>query len=218
MKKFISLLVVLLLICSAALTAYAHSGRTDSSGGHKDNKNASGLGSYHYHCGGYPAHLHTNGVCPYASTSTSRSSSSSSSSSSKSTVREESVVYFRDIAGSSSSQVASSAPVAVEYDTDEAEKHNAEIKEYFQKFFSNDMIVISIGHLSEKNASVKVTYQTELLGFDTATLVFYDYDKDANTYSKIVSPNYTYVDKTLSFTTASNKGFVIISEKEFANK
>ncbi len=46
-------------------TAEAHSGRTDSSGGHRDNKNKSGLGSYHYHCGGYPAHLHTNGVCPY---------------------------------------------------------------------------------------------------------------------------------------------------------
>lgn len=45
---------------------YAHNGRTDSSGGHKDNKNVSGLGSYHYHCGGNPAHLHTNGVCPYS--------------------------------------------------------------------------------------------------------------------------------------------------------
>ena len=45
--------------------SYAHSGRTDSSGGHRDNKNKSGLGSYHYHCGGYPAHLHNNGGCPY---------------------------------------------------------------------------------------------------------------------------------------------------------
>ena len=35
---------------------------------HKDNKNASGLGSYHYHCGGYPAHLHTRGYCPYKDT------------------------------------------------------------------------------------------------------------------------------------------------------
>lgn len=26
-----------------------------------------GLGSYHYHCGGHPAHLHENGVCPYVS-------------------------------------------------------------------------------------------------------------------------------------------------------
>lgn len=44
----------------------AHSGRTDSRGGHKDNKNVSGLGSYHYHCGGHPAHLHTDGKCPYS--------------------------------------------------------------------------------------------------------------------------------------------------------
>lgn len=54
----------------------AHSGRTDSSGGHKDNKNKSGLGSYHYHCGGYPAHLHKNRVCPYKKTSTTKSVSS----------------------------------------------------------------------------------------------------------------------------------------------
>lgn len=49
------------------LVAEAHSGRTDRYGGHRDNKNKSGLGSYHYHCGGHPAHLHENGVCPYAS-------------------------------------------------------------------------------------------------------------------------------------------------------
>lgn len=47
------------------LTSEAHQGRTDSRGGHKDNKNKSGLGSYHYHCGGYSAHLHDNGICPY---------------------------------------------------------------------------------------------------------------------------------------------------------
>ncbi|MBS5065751.1 MAG: YHYH domain-containing protein [Hungatella hathewayi] len=50
--------------------AEAHSGNTDSHGGHRDNRNASGLGSYHYHCGGHPAHLHTNGVCPYAASDT----------------------------------------------------------------------------------------------------------------------------------------------------
>lgn len=47
------------------ITAEAHQGRTDSQGGHHDYKNKSGLGGYHYHCGGYPAHLHPNGVCPY---------------------------------------------------------------------------------------------------------------------------------------------------------
>ena len=51
---------------ATSITATAHSGRTDANGGHKDNKNKSGLGAYHYHCGGNPAHLHTDGVCPYA--------------------------------------------------------------------------------------------------------------------------------------------------------
>ncbi len=65
-------LKIVLLICTILLlnpiNSIGHGGRTDSRGGHKDNKNASGLGSYHYHCGGYPAHLHEGGVCPYSST------------------------------------------------------------------------------------------------------------------------------------------------------
>ena len=80
--KIIAILAIILSIISIGMNAYAHSGRTDSSGGHKDNKNKSGLGSYHYHCGGYPAHLHTNGVCPYSSSSSSSKSSTSSSSAS----------------------------------------------------------------------------------------------------------------------------------------
>lgn len=57
------------------IVAEAHSGRTDGNGGHRDNKNKSGLGSYHYHCGGHPAHLHTNGTCPYAATASSSTKS-----------------------------------------------------------------------------------------------------------------------------------------------
>lgn len=60
-------------IITPPLTTEAHSGRTDSRGGHKDNKNKSGLGSYHYHCGGHPAHLHPNGVCPYSNSSSTTS-------------------------------------------------------------------------------------------------------------------------------------------------
>jgi len=60
-------LCLLLCLALALLSAQglAHSGRTDANGGHKDNQNKSGLGPYHYHCGGHPAHLHENGVCPY---------------------------------------------------------------------------------------------------------------------------------------------------------
>ncbi|MDR7856346.1 peptidoglycan-binding protein [Tissierella sp.] len=76
------LAAVIALTPSSALT---HSGRTDSSGGHKDNKNKSGLGSYHYHCGGNPPHLHKDGVCPYISSTTSTSTTKTSTSSTKKT-------------------------------------------------------------------------------------------------------------------------------------
>ena len=67
-RKITSILLIILTLISIQINSYSHSGRTDSSGGHKDNNNESGLGNYHYHCGGHPAHLHTNGVCPYSST------------------------------------------------------------------------------------------------------------------------------------------------------
>lgn len=75
-KKFTAILIVCLLfttivptnIINTTLTVEAHSGRTDRFGGHHDYKNKSGLGSYHYHCGGNPPHLHENGICPYANT------------------------------------------------------------------------------------------------------------------------------------------------------
>lgn len=68
LKKVIIISIIIISLIMP-LNCLAHSGRTDSSGGHKDNKNASGLGPYHYHCGGHPAHLHDGGVCPYSATS-----------------------------------------------------------------------------------------------------------------------------------------------------
>lgn len=81
-KKLVTMMVCLSVLFSYTISS-AHSGRTDSSGGHHDYKNKSGLGSYHYHCGGYPPHSHSNGVCPYSSSSSSSKSSSSVKKSSK---------------------------------------------------------------------------------------------------------------------------------------
>lgn len=64
MKKRLIIFTTIAILFSQPFAVDAHQGRTDSSGGHRDNKNKSGLGPYHYHCGGHPAHLHTNG-CPY---------------------------------------------------------------------------------------------------------------------------------------------------------
>lgn len=85
-KKVIMLLAAILTIgyadaryADGIIIAQAHSGRTDSQGGHHDYKNKSGLGSYHYHHG-YPAHLHPNGVCPYENANASSTANQNSSS------------------------------------------------------------------------------------------------------------------------------------------
>ena len=73
----IAMLCIILMLMSLFLTlpVYAHSGRTDSKGGHINYS----TGEYHYHHG-YSAHQHPNGVCPYSSSNTSNNQSDSSNS------------------------------------------------------------------------------------------------------------------------------------------
>lgn len=59
-KSYICIALVLLISCIATVLVFAHGGRTDANGGHYNRS----TGEYHYHHG-YPAHQHTNGVCPY---------------------------------------------------------------------------------------------------------------------------------------------------------
>lgn len=60
-------LLFFIFIVSFCVSVSAHPGGVDQSGGHKDKKNVSGLGSYHYHCDGHPEHLHgPSGLCPYS--------------------------------------------------------------------------------------------------------------------------------------------------------
>lgn len=75
-KKFLILFCIFLITIS-----FAHSGRTDSKGGHYDRS----TGEYHYHHG-YPAHKVCGTNCPYNNVDkTNRSSTSSTSSKSIST-------------------------------------------------------------------------------------------------------------------------------------
>ena len=60
-KILVCMLVFMFLVSS---NTFAHPGKTDSNGGHKDSKNISGFGKYHYHHGN-EAHLHNNGLCPF---------------------------------------------------------------------------------------------------------------------------------------------------------
>lgn len=82
-KRRIASLMLAATIALTPATTLGHGGRTDANGGHKDNKNKSGLGSYHYHCGGNSAHLHDKGVCPYSSSTSTKSTTTSKSSTTK---------------------------------------------------------------------------------------------------------------------------------------
>ena len=60
MKKILCIIIAVICVISFSILCFAHSGRTDANGGHKD----SSTGEYHYHHG-YPEHQHPNGKCPY---------------------------------------------------------------------------------------------------------------------------------------------------------
>lgn len=81
MKRKLLTVLCLLSAVFLAVNCSAHSGKTDSKGGHYN----SSTGEYHYHHG-YPAHRHTNGECPYDfDDQTSHKTGSSSGTSSKET-------------------------------------------------------------------------------------------------------------------------------------
>lgn len=70
-----TIILIAVLVCILSLSASAHSGGTDSKGGHY----VESTGEYHYHHG-FPAHQHTDGVCPYEFKDKTNHNSSGSSS------------------------------------------------------------------------------------------------------------------------------------------
>ena len=145
LKKFLIILGVLALLVSNV--AYVHSGRTDANWGYRDNKNKSELGSYHYHCGGYPAHLHTNGVCPYSSSPSSSKSKGSSSSSSGSKNKE--------ISGASSSNSKTVTPV-----TNTVNAENIKINENVKELKVGETKQLTTSTLPTDTTDKKVTWKS----------------------------------------------------------
>lgn len=101
MKKMITAIFCLILVITPAS---AHPGRTDANGGHWDHS----TGEFHYHHG-YPAHQHTNGVCPYDYDDQTGATSGSPSSGSSSNAVAATADPSADEAGISSSTTSESA-------------------------------------------------------------------------------------------------------------
>lgn len=143
--KIISIFLIVLSVVFMGVNTYAHSGRTDANGGHRDNQNKSGLGSYHYHCGGHEAHLHPNGVCPYSSSASSSSSKSSTSSSSSSS-------SSKSTTSSSSSSSSNSEPLTVEVTEIKIDEDIGSIEEGKSKLLT---AAITPDNASDKNVTWK---------------------------------------------------------------
>lgn len=150
-RKLSATILTAFIICTTTmntvippLTTEAHSGRTDSRGGHKDNKNKSGLGSYHYHHG-YPAHLHTGGVCPYANGYTSSSSASASSSSTNTSNTSSTNTISNYVAQDSSTQTASTLD-------------NTEVKTIIISDTSYDNVAFNASYYANKHKDVYDVY------------------------------------------------------------
>lgn len=203
MKKHLSILLVTLLLISQFTTVFAHSGRTDAYGGHRDNNNVSGLGYYHYHHG-YPAHLHPNGVCPYASNTTNNTHTYNYNSQPSTPAPSKEVIP------------------PIEYNEEEAIKSQEEIKELFNTYFSNEkIIVVQTAHLSNYEAYASFSVVTDYADWDFENVWTYNYNKDTNKYHSY-SAYFTYTANdnscTFDLTTNCNEGYVIITQGELTAK
>jgi len=113
-KLLFSFLFVFLLV-GFCFIASAHSGRTDDQGGHY-----SGSG-YHYHHG-YPAHDHTDGVCPYDFDDQTNTSQSSTTSLVKPDIKKKAITSSTTIGKITKEKNASSSKISKE-----TEKSNTDL-------------------------------------------------------------------------------------------
>ena len=101
MKK---LIVYILLMIALSSIVFAHSGGTDSKGGHYNRS----TGEYHYHHG-KPAHDHPEGVCPYEETPKTQIQRSSAASDKAETAEIDS---FSNSFSASSALLGASVPIS----------------------------------------------------------------------------------------------------------
>lgn len=84
--------VIAILVMFTCILTFAHSGRTDASGGHYNRS----TGEYHYHHG-YSAHQHPNGVCPYIKIDNAGQSSNSGGANSSVTTKNSDSIWKSEV-------------------------------------------------------------------------------------------------------------------------
>jgi len=90
-------------------------------------------------------------------------------------------------------------------------------KAHFEKFFSNALSVVSLAQQGSFGQPVAIVAKTAP-GQETGNLVFYAYDRAANTYKRIENPNYRTDKNGYTHLTTELAGDIIISDGALARK
>ena len=91
-------------------------------------------------------------------------------------------------------------------------------KNKFEKFFDNDIAVVSFGQQGSFGTAINVAARVDLSGIDTETLVFYSYDREINQFRLIENPGYRIdANGYLRFTTEL-AGSIVISDAPLQKK
>lgn len=193
MKKVLSMVLVFVILFAMVLPVTAHSGRTDKSGGHKDNKNAEGLGDYHYHCKKSKAHLHPDGECPYKD------------------------LTEDQVAAIGQARDDSAKPLIYPMSTNISDTNS--IEKSFHKFYKNNFFVAKMHKDAPTAGLVRVKVTHALADMDKDNLVFYNYDKANNKISRITEISYFFTKEgDLRFIVPDSKGYVVVSDGQLAKK
>jgi hypothetical protein len=89
------------------------------------------------------------------------------------------------------------------------------VRDIFKKWFGNKLAVIHFDQAGSWGQTANIAAKVDLSGMDLQNLAFYSYDKKANKYTRILSPNYTIDAKGYVKFDTDLAGDIIISEGLF---
>jgi len=96
--------------------------------------------------------------------------------------------------------------------------HTSATKTRFEKFFKNQISVVSLAQQGSYGMSVKIAAKVSLSGFNTSSLYFYSYDKASNKYNQIQKPSYSVDANGYVHFYTSAGGDILISNGPLAKK
>jgi len=91
-------------------------------------------------------------------------------------------------------------------------------RSHFERFFSNDLRVVSFDHAGAFGQTVRAAARVDLTGMDAENLRFYSFDRAANTFRPIAAPNYRVDGNGFLWFDTQQGGAVVVSGGALARR